>query len=84
MGAPQIMGFNHKRCGYPEVEQMFEAFNTSEENQQQGFINFISSDHRLVEALEQKDWLTFARIYNGPGQAEHYATLLEQTYNGLT
>src|SRR5690606_24417407 len=30
MGAPQIMGFNYTTLGYGSVEEMFEAFSTSE------------------------------------------------------
>jgi lysozyme family protein len=34
----------------------------------------------LVTALRTRDWATFARGYNGPGQVDHYAEALAAAY----
>ncbi len=80
MGAPQIMGFNHQRIGYPTVQAMFAAFNDGYPAQLIGLINFILSDAALVDAIRRRDWRTVAKLYNGPGQAEVYAARLEKAY----
>ena len=80
MGAPQIMGFNYGTIGYATVEEMFDAFATSERCQIIGFFDFVrgpgDSSPRL-RALQQRDFLTFAALYNGPAQSARYAGLLE-------
>lgn len=67
MGAPQIMGFNHKRIGYPTVEEMWEAFNASEANHYKGLSDFFASDKVLLTAARILDLPTVARKYNGSG-----------------
>lgn len=78
MGAGQIMGFNHRGVGYNTVEEMYESFKASITNQLMAVALFIL-EHDLGEALRQDDYLTFARIYNGPGQAGYYAKLLQDS-----
>lgn len=67
MGAPQIMGFNHKAVGYPTVEAMWEAFNESEANHYKGLSDFIANDKVLLKAAQVLDLPTVARKYNGSG-----------------
>jgi len=83
MGAPQIMGFNHARIGYPTVQAMFTAFDDSYPAQLIGLVNFILSDDVLVDAIRRRDWLMVARLYNGPGQVAVYAPRLEKAYREL-
>ena len=48
--------------------------------------SFIAADGNLVRALQQNDLVTFARGYNGPGQAERYADLIaavQAAFDGL-
>lgn len=82
MGLGQIMGFNAQRVGFPSAEVMLNAFE-SEANQVLGFINFFLSDPELAQAVRNKDWRTIARLYNGPGNVDNVAPLLESTYNRL-
>lgn len=82
MGAPQIMGFNHARIGYPSAKAMFDAFQDGQV-QTIGFINFFLSDPALVDAMRRKDWREVARRYNGSGQVDHYAALLQAAYANL-
>lgn len=82
MGAPQIMGFNHARIGYPSAAAMFASFQDAQ-LQTIGFINFCLSDPDLAAAMRRKDWKEIARRYNGSGAINTYAPLLEQAYNQL-
>jgi peptidoglycan hydrolase-like protein with peptidoglycan-binding domain len=67
-GAFQIMGFNHKLCGYDYVEDFVAAMEASELNHADAVVKFIKSN-KLDIHLKNKDWAKFARGYNGPGYA---------------
>lgn len=82
MGAPQIMGFNHASIGYPSATAMLEAFG-EESIQTIAFINFILGRQSLVLAVRNKDWREIARIYNGAGNVDQYAPLLQGAYTKL-
>ena len=43
------------------------------------FFDFCQS-HSLLEALRQGDWHQFAKVYNGPGQADIYAERINAAY----
>jgi|GEM_PF-1811188 len=77
MGAPQIMGFNHRDIGYASVREMFNAFQSSDESQITGLFRFIEVK-RAVAAIQQGDLRRFATIYNGAGQADAYATIIQR------
>ncbi len=77
MGAPQIMGFNHTAIGYTTVQAMFHAFQADVREQLVSFFRFMTV-HKLVDAVRGGDYVAFARIYNGPGQADHYAGLIRE------
>lgn len=74
MGAPQILGSNYARIGYATVQAMFNAFSRDERNQLLGFFDYIRTDHALLTALRNQDYVAFARGYNGAGQAEAYGS----------
>jgi hypothetical protein len=76
MGAPQILGSNHRRIGYASVQDMFSAFQSGERSQVLGLFDFIRADANMVQALRNRDYRAFAAGYNGPGQADTYATLI--------
>lgn len=82
MGAAQIMGFHANRIGYPSAEAMFKAF-YDPLVQIIGFINFCLSDPALIDAMRRKDFREVARRFNGSGQVELYAGLMERTYREL-
>ena len=80
-GAPQMMGFNHKVCGYPSAVQMVKSFAASEANQIEAMIRFIKSNRKMFGALQAHNWETFAYHYNGPGYAKNgYHTKLAKAY----
>jgi hypothetical protein len=70
-GLPQIMGFNAKSIGYASAEDMIERFRASETAQLEGMVRFVRNDSKLAQALKDKQWTTFARIYNGPAFAKN-------------
>lgn len=78
-GAPQIMGFNARDAGYGSALEMVRAMAESAPAQLQAFCRLIIG-WRLASALRAHDWRAFAARYNGSGQVEHYARLLESAY----
>jgi hypothetical protein len=83
MGAPQIMGFNHRRIGYPDAVAMFESFERSANPQIIGMINYILSDPALVKAISARDWEGIARGYNGGGNVAEAAAKYKAAYERL-
>lgn len=84
MGGAQIMGFNHPTLGYDTVQQMFDAFSASERDQIVGFFTFIrgrTTESQRIAALQALDFVAFARLYNGPGQAVQYGAAIRTAYN---
>jgi hypothetical protein len=84
MGGPQIMGFNYSTVGYESVNQMFEAFAASERDQVIGFFDFVqgpSSNSRRILALQAQDFNAFASLYNGPGQASKYGSIIRSVFD---
>lgn len=81
MGAPQIMGFNYEIVGFKSVHEMFDTFSKGDREQIIAFFNFIKGrDNRRIDALQKKDYETFAKYYNGPGQAKKYGGLIEDVF----
>lgn len=78
-GGPQIMGFNARAAGFGLASDMVVAMAQSERAQLQAFVTLILN-WGLDSALRAHDWLTFARRYNGVGQAEAYARRIEDAY----
>ena len=69
-GAGQVMGFNHRAAGYPEVETMVAAMQRSEDDQLLSVGEFLKANN-LVKHLKSLDWPAFARAYNGPAFAKN-------------
>ena len=76
-GAPQIMGFNHQDAGHITARSMVEAMAKGEAEHLMAFTTLINA-WQLAPAIRAHDWERFARRYNGPGQVQHYANLLER------
>ncbi len=83
MGLVQIMGFNHRAIGYASPDAMFAAFAADEKFQLLGFFNFVKNDQRQINALRNRDFVGFARIYNGPGQPDFYGGLIKGVVGGF-
>ena len=69
-GLFQIMGFNHRPCGFNTVEAFVRAQGRSERDQLLAFTAFLQS-RGLADALREGRWAEFARGYNGAAYARH-------------
>lgn len=79
-GAFQIMGFNHKLCGFSNVQDFVNAMYKSEEAQLLAFINYIKS-RNLGKYLREKDFDKFAYYYNGKSYKKNrYAKKMQIAY----
>lgn len=79
-GKAQIMGFNHRMCGFAKVQDFVLALAESEDNQDEAFLRYLEGAG-LGPALRSKDWSTIARRYNGSGQVTYYAGLMRTAYS---
>lgn len=86
MGLPQVMGFNFAALGFKSVDAMFDAFSDAaggERAQVVGMFDFIKgakTTSAMLDALRTRDWVAFAKRYNGSGQAEVYGQRLKAAY----
>jgi len=79
-GVGQVMGFNHKLAGFPNVEAMVDAMVKNENNQLLAVANFIKRTN-LSGALQRQDWRAFAIGYNGADfKKNEYDTRLAQAH----
>lgn len=84
MGAAQVMGFNAERIGYSSATEMFEDFMNSETAQLKGMFEFIRTSRGLMRAARNKDWASFAYLYNGPGYAANaYDSKMAAAYSAF-
>jgi hypothetical protein len=84
-GSFQILGENYAQAASSSVEKFVMSFSASQKNQIAAFVAFIKNDRRLLRAIRDKDWTTFARIYNGQSYAEnHYDTGMANHYRAIT
>jgi hypothetical protein len=80
-GLGQIMGFNHKACGYDTAVEMVKDFAVSERNQLDAMVRFIKANSKMFAALKAHNWSGFAYRYNGPGYKKNdYDTKLANAY----
>lgn len=80
MGAPQIMGFNHRLAGFDSAGQMFDAFRAGRRNQLLAFFDFIGDPETItpeIQALQAGDLASFAAYYSGAHQAALYTPQLQ-------
>ncbi|MEM7619755.1 MAG: N-acetylmuramidase domain-containing protein [Pseudomonadota bacterium] len=78
-GLMQIMGFNYRLCGYNTVFDMVSDFETGEKQQLFAAVRFIKSKGK-IDVFVDRDFRGIAAFYNGTGQIEYYASILEQHY----
>lgn len=64
-GLMQVMGFNHKVCGFDSVEDMWAFSEVSEYNQLIVGLRFIAANKALLKAAQVGDFAKFALHYNG-------------------
>jgi peptidoglycan hydrolase-like protein with peptidoglycan-binding domain len=79
-GAFQILGENHKACGYATPLDFVLAMCQTEGAQLIAFVNFLKTN-RLDAALRENRWSDFARGYNGSAYAQnHYDVKLANAF----
>lgn len=79
-GLGQVLGTNAASVGYGSIQDMVTSMAASEDGQLQSVVGFIQANN-LQTALQQQDWVTYARRYNGPNYAQNqYDTKLAQAY----
>jgi|AGTN01.3.fsa_nt_gi Putative peptidoglycan-binding domain-containing protein len=79
-GMFQIMGFNHKLCGYDTVQAYIEAIKANSDNHLLSFANFLKNTG-IDQPLRKLDWAGFAVKYNGPGYKQNqYDVKLQNAY----
>jgi len=82
-GLGQLMGFNAKAVGFPDVEAMVQVMCDAEDAQFQGMVGFVQSKG-LSKFLRSADWSSFAKFYNGPEfQKNQYDTKLARAHARL-
>lgn len=79
-GKFQILASNFATAGYASPEDFVFALSKSEKNQLKAFVSFIKADRVLLHSIRAKDWLSFAKRYNGPRQ-KGYDLKMEKNYN---
>ncbi|HEY3589820.1 MAG TPA: N-acetylmuramidase family protein [Buttiauxella sp.] len=79
-GKFQILASNYAAAGYASPEDFVLALSKSEKNQLKAFVSFIEADSVLLRSIRSKDWLSFAKRYNGPKQ-KGYDLKMEENYN---
>lgn len=83
-GLFQIMGFHHERCGYPNIQRFVNAMYRSADDHLRALVGFLRSDERLVDAIRGRNWIVFARLYNGVGfAASKYDQRIAEAYDRL-
>ena len=87
-GRPQIMGVNCELAGYSTATEMVEAFHKSEKTHLDAFVSFVENTG-LDKHLRNKDWLAFAKGYNGKsccdkGAKKDYSALIAAEYRRLS
>jgi hypothetical protein len=70
-GGYQIMGFNHKFCGYNSAKEMMLALAASESKQLLALVAFIKANPHIHNALKRGDWAKVAEGYNGKAYKEN-------------
>lgn len=78
-GAPQIMGFNHRDAGFRNARSMVEHMAKGAPQQLGAFVQLVE-EWGIAGAIRAHDWRAFAARYNGSGQVDHYARLIEAAY----
>lgn len=79
-GLGQVMGFHWRALGYDSLQAFVNAMYQDEKSQLLAMCRFIRTNG-LDVALKNKDWVRFARGYNGAGFAKNaYHIKLKQAY----
>jgi hypothetical protein len=79
-GLFQIMGFNHKAAGFERVTDFVNFIKGPDDSDMEAFCNFVKANPKILKAMQEKDWKTFALHYNGPGAVASYSAKMADAY----
>ena len=80
-GLGQVMGFHWKSLDYESLQAFINDMYESEAKQLEAMVRFIKTNGLLIH-LKNKDWVRFAKGYNGSGYAKNnYHIKLANAYN---
>jgi hypothetical protein len=83
-GMFQILGENHVAAGFPTVGAFVDAMMGEERDHLAAFVSFILANPGMLTALRNRNWATFARLYNGPNYRDNdYDTKMQTEYERL-
>ena len=78
-GSYSIMGQNFRAAGFETPSEFVQFMAESEVNQLEAFVRFADTHHILPD-LQRRDWVGFARKYNGPANIDRYAQIMGAAY----
>ncbi|MBN2891418.1 MAG: DUF3380 domain-containing protein [Bacteroidales bacterium] len=81
MGAPQVMGFNHKFIGYATPQEMFSNFNKDIRYHLMALFDFCNYKPERIRYLQKRDFYSFSYEYNGPADPKGYEKRLKMYYD---
>lgn len=81
-GAFQVLGENHRDCGFPDVDDFVNLMKSGESGQLEAFVRFCKAKAGLVSAMERKDFGAIGTSYNGAAQ-QGYDSGLKAIYDRL-
>lgn len=80
-GLFQIMGFHYKTLGFASQQEFESKMSESETEQTKAFICFIEKNKNMIKALQEYDYATFAKLYNGAGYKKNqYDKKIQEAY----
>ena len=80
-GAFQLVGEYYEECGYSSVQALVADMQSSVQAHLRGFVSKILAKPRAHDGLQRKNWIEFAKAYNGGDAAAlDYDTRVAQVY----
>lgn len=80
-GAFQVLAFFYKECGYPSAEAVANSTMQGIDEQFELFVAYVNMNKSAKNALQSKDWESFAFYYNGRDYPEKYPALMKEYYD---
>ena len=80
-GAPQILGTNYKTVGYNSPNDLLDNFSKDVRFHVMALFDFFNP--QMIRHIKNKDFTSFARYYNGAGQASRYGKYIKDYYNAF-
>jgi hypothetical protein len=70
-GMFQVMGFNYKACGYPDVDAFVAKMKAGQQGQLDAFVGFCKATNGLPQALAARNFVLCATLYNGKDYGDY-------------